>query len=106
MRRMHCISKHHRFIGRQLVQQVNRQLFLMKAACFAGSSLREIAVGLRCSIPRRCRQGDQPEPPLVLDAAFPRDPAPISRLVRGSASVIHAVSLASCSAVSRQTLPS
>ena len=32
--------------------------------------------------------------------------APISRLVRGSVSVIHAVSLSRCSAVSRQALPS
>ena len=27
----------------------------MNAACFAGSKLREIAVGLRCSMPMRCR---------------------------------------------------
>jgi hypothetical protein len=45
----------------------------MNAACFAGSNLREIAAGLRCST-NAVQQSDQPGAVLVLDATFPRDP--------------------------------
>src|SRR3954468_3078035 len=33
----------------------------MKACCLAGSSLRDIASGLRCSSPRRCTSAISPE---------------------------------------------
>src|SRR5262245_30106673 len=36
---------------------------LMKAACLAGSNLREISLGLRCSIPSRCNSMIRPDRP-------------------------------------------
>src|SRR5271166_2026181 len=45
----------------------------MKAACFSGSSLRDTAFGLRCSM-KAMQQCDQARPALVCDAALPFDP--------------------------------
>ena len=50
MRRMHRICEHHRFVVRKAVQQ--RVVFLNEAFCLASFSLRGIACGLRCSLPR------------------------------------------------------
>jgi hypothetical protein len=47
----------------------------MKVACFAGSSLREIAFGLRCSR-KAMQQRDQSRPGLVCDAECRFDPCP------------------------------
>src|SRR5258708_18855938 len=64
---------------------------LIKAACFSGSSLRDTAFGLRCSIPRLAipaapppepwaslakpvQQRDQPRPALILNTSFLLDP--------------------------------
>jgi hypothetical protein len=66
---MHRVSEDHRLIGRKLVQQIF-VFALMKAACFAGSSLREIAFGLRCSMPRRCNSAISPDRVSIFDAAF------------------------------------
>src|ERR1019366_953962 len=78
----------------------------MNAACFAGSSLREIAFGLRCSIPRRCNSAIRPD---RVWYSIPRPAAihaPTTRVVRGRVAAIQAFSLSCCSTVSRQLPPS
>jgi hypothetical protein len=55
---MHRIRKDHRFIGGKVVQLVFMRLD--EAACFAGSSLRDTAFGVRCSMPRRCSRAISP----------------------------------------------
>jgi hypothetical protein len=42
----------------------------MNAPCLAGSSLREIALGLRCSMPRRCSSAISPEAAMILLGSF------------------------------------
>ena len=46
----------------------------MKAACLSGSSLRETAFGLRCSMTKPVQQSDQARPALIVDAVFLPDP--------------------------------
>ena len=71
-----------------------------------GSSLREIAVGLRCSMPRRCNRAISPDRVWYSMPHSPAIHAPTARVVRGSVSVIQAFSLSWCCAVSRQAPPS
>ena len=82
---------------------------LMKLACFAGSSLREIAVGLRCSMPRWCNRAISPDRVWYSIHSIPHSRAihaPTARVVRGRVSPIQAFSLSCCSTVSRQVPPS
>ena len=70
------------------------------------TSLREIAFGLRCSMPSRCSSAISPE---RLSSSMPCSraiQAPISRVVRGRVSAIQIFSRSCCSGVSRQLLPS
>ena len=87
---VHRVAEHDRFIGRKLVQQC----FMApdERGCLAGSSLREIAVGLRCSMSSRCGRAISPDRPWYAMPHSLSIQAPISRVVRGSLSVIHAVS--------------
>ena len=79
---------------------------LMKLACFTGSSLREIALGLRCSMPRRCNRAISPDRVWYSIPHSRAIHAPTARVVRGSVSEIQAFSLSCCCAVSRQAPPS
>src|ERR1700677_4768136 len=79
---------------------------LMKAACFAGSSLREMSFGLRCSMSRRCSSAINPERVWYSMPHSCSIQAPTSRVVRGRVAAIQAFSLPCFSAVSRQTPPS
>src|SRR4029077_17456900 len=68
----------------------------MKAACFAGSSLREIVVGLRCSIPSRCNKAIRPDRPSYSMPHSRAIHAPISRLLRVAASALPAAPRPGC----------
>ena len=78
---VHRIGRDHRFIGGKVVQLVFD--CLMKAACFAGSSLREIAVGLRCSMPSRCSSAISPDRVWYSIPHSRAIHAPIARVERG-----------------------
>src|SRR6476646_5974689 len=75
---------------------------LMNAACFAGSNLREIAVGLRCSMPMRCSRAISPDRVWYSMPHSRAIHAPTARVVRGRVSAIQTFSLSCCSTVSRQ----
>ena len=74
----------------------------MKLACFTGSSLREIAVGLRCSTcPGGATERSARTEVWYSMPHFSCDPhPPTARVVRGSVSAIQAFSLSCCATVS------
>src|SRR5882757_8336313 len=78
----------------------------MNASCFARSSSREMALGLRCSMPRRCNSAIRPDRLSYSMANSRSIQTPTSRVVRGNVSPIQSVSLSCCSAVNRQLPPS
>ena len=65
----------------------------MKAVCFAGSSLREMAFGLRCSMSRRCSSAISPDRVWYSMPHSRAIQAPTSRVVRGRVAAIQTFSL-------------
>src|SRR5580700_5761710 len=70
----------------------------MKAACFAGSSLRETAFGVRCSMPRRCSRAISPDRVWYSMPHSRAIHAPTARVERGRVSPVQVFSLSCCSA--------